>query len=343
MIEHLHIEKAFNSGITSQNNLFFLVIIKDISTKEQDAKAAADAAAAATAAADAKAAQDALGAYLTNPGSVQTTTAGLTAVNPGVQDVLGPGVFGSGTAGAGANSYRQTTNEEGQVVYRDDDGRTLSESDYNAQFGAGTTSTNVTGTNVTGTNVTGTNVTGTNVTGTNVTGTNVTGITGVTGPGEDVITITGTTGVTGITGATGATGPTGYESRYRRQYIPFAGDAEKYGILGPEHEFYKMIEERRLKGVTGSDWVKVAARGGAVNADAYFAEGGMAYSPQSPPPPGAMADRSFPTMAFTDGQGAIGYIAEPPGLSPYQSAGRDGLMPMPHAPSPAAAAPRRWP
>ena len=161
----------------------------------------------------------------------------------------------------------------------------------------------------------------------------------MTGPGEDVITITGTTGVTGITGATGATGPTGYESRYRRQYIPFAGDAEKYGILGPEHEFYKMIEERRLKGVTGSDWVKVAARGGAVNADAYFAEGGMAYSPQSPPPPGAMADRSFPTMAFTDGQGAIGYIAEPPGLSPYQSAGRDGLMPMPNAPSPAAAAP----
>jgi hypothetical protein len=164
----------------------------------------------------------------------------------------------------------------------------------------------------------------------------------VTGPGEDDFTITGTTGVTSITntlGATGATGPTGYESRYRRQYIPFAGDAEKYGILGPEHEFYKMIEERRLKGVTGSDWVKVAARGGAVNADAYFAEGGMAYSPQSPPPLGAMADRSFPTMAFTDGQGAIGYIAEPPGLSPYQAAGRDGLMPMPNAPSPAAAAP----
>ena len=148
------------------------------------------------------------------------------------------------------------------------------------------------------------------------------------------------------TGPTGATGPTGtpeYESRYRRQYIPYAGDAEKYGLAGPEHEFYKMIEERRLKGSTGADWVKVAARGGAVNADAYFAEGGMAYSSQNPPQPGTVADRSFPVMAFTDGQGPLGYIAEPPGLSPRQMVGHDGLMPMPNAPSPAAASPSMAP
>ena len=99
-----------------------------------------------------------------------------------------------------------------------------------------------------------------------------------------------------------------------------------------------MIQERRLKG-SAEPWLKVAARGGAVDADAYFAEGGSVYSPQSPPPQGATADRSFPTMAFSDGQGTVGYMAEPPGLYGVETIGNDGLTPMPNAPSPAAAMP----
>jgi hypothetical protein len=119
-------------------------------------------------------------------------------------------------------------------------------------------------------------------------------------------------------------------------------EAPTYGLTGPEHVFFDTIQEKRL---TGSDepWVKVAARGGAVDADAYFAEGGAVYSPQSPPPPGATADRSFPTMAFSDGQGTVGYMAEPPALSQVDVIGQDGLMAMPNAPSPAASTPSLTP
>ena len=53
----------------------------------------------------------------------------------------------------------------------------------------------------------------------------------------------------------------------------------------------------------------------------YMAEGGMA---------------SFPTMAYTDGQSGI---AQPPGLTPYDTAGADVLALSPMAPPPAAAPP----
>ena len=114
-----------------------------------------------------------------------------------------------------------------------------------------------------------------------------------------------------------------------------------YGLRGPEHTFYKMIEERRLKGDENSQWA-TAAQGGYFDADAYFAEGGSvsSYTPASPPQAATTVDRSFPVMAYTDGQGPVGYVAAAPALTPYENVGRDAPIAMPAAPSAAAAAPQ---
>ena len=97
------------------------------------------------------------------------------------------------------------------------------------------------------------------------------------------------------------------------------GDLTQYGT-GPEYKYYGAL----------------AAKGGYFDADQYFAEGGLA-APLSPP---AMPTTStFPTMAYTDGQGPVGTVAQPPGLSPSDLVGSDAPHASPVAVSPAAAAP----
>jgi len=77
-------------------------------------------------------------------------------------------------------------------------------------------------------------------------------------------------------------------------------------------------------------------RGGYFDADRYFADGGL-VTPQNPPSMPTIS--SAPTMAFTDGQGAVGNIAQPPGLLPSDAYGSDAPHASPMAPAPAAAAP----
>ena len=141
---------------------------------------------------------------------------------------------------------------------------------------------------------------------------NATGATGVTGP---AIT-------TGITNVTGATGPV-MTDMYGRQYIGPTGDLTQYGF-GSEQMFYSPAI------------IPAKAMGGAFDASQYFAEGGL-VSPLQPPEQTTVP--SYPTMAFTDGQGAVGSIAQPPGLNNDQNAGFDAPNASPLAPSPAAASP----
>ena len=110
---------------------------------------------------------------------------------------------------------------------------------------------------------------------------------------------------------------------WRRRYLGAPVDPLIYGFGGARN-FFEAYKE------------PTAARGGYFDADQYFADGGL-VTPQNPP---AMPTVSaFPTMAFTDGQGPVGTIAQPPGLLPSDSVGSDAPHASPMAPSPAAASP----
>ena len=87
--------------------------------------------------------------------------------------------------------------------------------------------------------------------------------------------------------------------------------------MGPERRYY-------------------SADGGYFDADQYFADGGL-VQPLSPPTTPVVSAQ--PTMAFTDGAGAVGSIAQPPGLYQSDAYGSDAPHASPMAPSVAAAVP----
>lgn len=105
-----------------------------------------------------------------------------------------------------------------------------------------------------------------------------------------------------------------------RRYLGLPSDPYSYGS-GAERQFY-------------------AADGGQFNAEQYFADGGI-VQPLSPPTTPLVSAQ--PTMAFTDGAGAIGSIAQPPGLAPSDAYGFDASTASPMAPSVAAAVPSLQP
>jgi hypothetical protein len=109
-----------------------------------------------------------------------------------------------------------------------------------------------------------------------------------------------------------------------REYVGGVTPAKTYGSRG-ETLFFRPFQ----KEVTAAD-------GGYFDADSYFSDGGLT-TPSNPPSMPTMS--SFPTMAFTDGQGPVGNIAQPPGLLPSDAVGSDAPHASPMAPSPAAAAP----
>jgi hypothetical protein len=111
----------------------------------------------------------------------------------------------------------------------------------------------------------------------------------------------------------------------------------KYGY-NPELPFYTDITTAATTPTTKT--TPAAAQGGYFDADAYFAAGGLVSQPTPPMEPTVA---SQPTMAYTDGQGLVGAISAPPGLSPYNSVGSDGPHGSPMAFSPAAAAPTMTP
>jgi hypothetical protein len=108
-----------------------------------------------------------------------------------------------------------------------------------------------------------------------------------------------------------------------REYVGL-DTANKYGS-GAERTFFR-------------PWTRevAAADGGYFDADQYFADGGLMTPTTTPAMP---TTSSFPTMAFTDGQGAVGSIAQPPGVMPSDAVGFDGPSASPMAPAPSAAAP----
>jgi hypothetical protein len=110
-----------------------------------------------------------------------------------------------------------------------------------------------------------------------------------------------------------------------RTYLGSATDPYSYGF-GAERQYYGAVP--------------TAARGGYFNADQYFADGGL-VQPLSPPTTPLVSAQ--PTMAFTDGAGAVGSIAQPPGLAPSDSYGSDAPHASPMAPSVAAAVPTMQP
>ena len=72
------------------------------------------------------------------------------------------------------------------------------------------------------------------------------------------------------------------------------------------------------------------------NADQYFADGGLVQPLSAPTTP---LISTQPTMAFTDGAGPVGAIAQPPGLPQSDTVGFEAADASPMAPSLAAAAP----
>ena len=106
-----------------------------------------------------------------------------------------------------------------------------------------------------------------------------------------------------------------------RKYLGASNDPYNYGF-GSERQYY------------GS--VPAAAKGGMFNADQYFADGGL-VQPLSPPTTPLVSAQ--PTMAFTDGVGAVGSIAQPPGMYQSDAYGSDAPHASPMAPSVAAAVP----
>ena len=105
-----------------------------------------------------------------------------------------------------------------------------------------------------------------------------------------------------------------------RKYLGTASDPYRYGF-GSERKYY-------------------SAKGGMFNADQYFADGGM-VQPLSPPTTPLVSAQ--PTMAYTDGTGAVGNIAQPPGLAQSDAYGSDAPHASPMAPSVAAAVPTMQP
>jgi hypothetical protein len=108
---------------------------------------------------------------------------------------------------------------------------------------------------------------------------------------------------------------------FRRKYLGGVDDPYNYGFRA-EHQYY------------GSE--PAAAKGGMFNADQYFADGGL-VQPLSPPMVPLVSAQ--PTMAFTDGVGAVGSIAQPPGMYQSDAYGSDAPHASPMAPSVAAAVP----
>jgi hypothetical protein len=108
-----------------------------------------------------------------------------------------------------------------------------------------------------------------------------------------------------------------------RTYLGAATDPYTYGF-GAERAYY----------------APAAARGGYFDADQYFANGGL-VSPLQPPSQPTVPP--YPTMAFTDGGGPVGSIAQPPGLVASDAYGSDAPHASPMAPSVAASVPTMQP
>jgi len=101
-----------------------------------------------------------------------------------------------------------------------------------------------------------------------------------------------------------------------RKYLGYGSDLYRYG-MGPERKYY-------------------SAEGGFFDADKYFADGGLVAPAQ---PPATSTAPPYPTMAFTDGGGAVGSIAQPPGMVASDAFGSDAPHASPMAPSIAASVP----
>jgi len=101
-----------------------------------------------------------------------------------------------------------------------------------------------------------------------------------------------------------------------RKYLGAASNPYAYGA-GAERTYY-------------------SAEGGMFDADKYFADGGLVAPAQ---PPATSTAPPYPTMAFTDGGGAVGSIAQPPGLVASDAFGSDAPHASPMAPSIAASVP----
>jgi hypothetical protein len=112
---------------------------------------------------------------------------------------------------------------------------------------------------------------------------------------------------------------------FRRKYLGASSDPYHYGF-GAERQYYGLAP--------------AAASGGYFDADQYFANGGL-VSPMQPPSQSTVPP--FPTMAFTDGGGPVGSIAQPPGLLASESVGSDAPHASPMAPSVAASVPTMQP
>ena len=108
-----------------------------------------------------------------------------------------------------------------------------------------------------------------------------------------------------------------------RKYLGAGSNLYSYG-KGPERTYYG----------------PAAAKGGYFDADQYFADGGL-VQPLSPPTTPVVSAQ--PTMAFTDGAGLVGSIAQAPGMLPSDSIGSDAPHASPMAPSVAAAVPSMQP
>jgi hypothetical protein len=132
-------------------------------------------------------------------------------------------------------------------------------------------------------------------------------------------TTTGTAGLTTAPAAATVT-PVSAQEAALRKYLGTGTNLYRYG-MGPERKYY-------------------SADGGYFDADRYFADGGM-VQPLSPPTTPLVSAQ--PTMAFTDGAGSVGSIAQPPGLSQLDSFGSDAPHASPMAPSVAAAVPTMQP
>jgi hypothetical protein len=86
----------------------------------------------------------------------------------------------------------------------------------------------------------------------------------------------------------------------------------------------------------GAERTYYSAEGGMFDADKYFADGGLVAPAQ---PPATSTAPPYPTMAFTDGGGAVGSIAQPPGMVASDAFGSDAPHASPMAPSIAASVP----
>lgn len=117
-----------------------------------------------------------------------------------------------------------------------------------------------------------------------------------------------------------STSPVDTSQAILRKYLGASSDPYRYG-MGPERTYY-------------------SAEGGYFDADQYFANGGL-VSPMQPPSQPTVPP--YPTMAFTDGGGPVGSIAQPPGLAASDAYGSDAPHASPMAPSIAASVPTMQP